>query len=230
MAPFEFPGTMDVTLAAQSNGFLGFRQARAQLVQHKIRTWWVSNSPTAPIVAFQEIIPDSITIVGLTRVTAFHGVLHNDYTAAAAGVPPQFFPATTPSYSEYFGGTLVGYALKTIAQLVSPGSGGASVGQTFTVGAYPWGVVSITVLAPLGVSNTVLNFTQTTLSTGVNAGVSPTTYPGAGGSSWSLVTVSVPIYDLGTRWIGNEKVIGATVSPTEIKNQWKVQTRSVIMR
>jgi hypothetical protein len=36
--------------------------------------------------------------------------------------------------------------------------------------------------------------------------------------------------DYNTTWIGNEKVISATVSPTSVPSLWKVQTKSVVMR
>jgi hypothetical protein len=92
--PFKFPGL----LTTAPYGYY-VRSASAELIQHKLRTWWV-NSVTTPVITVPDIIPDNIVISTLNDVTqlAYSGmVLHDDITTFGT----LFWPATTPSYTEY---------------------------------------------------------------------------------------------------------------------------------
>ncbi len=93
--PFKFPGL----LTTASYGYY-VRSAYAELIQHKLRTWWIqsTNPPTPPTVP--DIIPDTIIISTLNDITqlAYSGmVLHDDLTTFTV----LFWPATTPSHTEY---------------------------------------------------------------------------------------------------------------------------------
>lgn len=131
-APFRFPGLL--TPITFGSGFAYYvRASDSQLCQHKIRTWWENNVGT-PVVSVDEIIMDDPIISTLNNVTtlAYSGpCLHDAFTSFGV----LFWPATTPSYSDYVG-----------------------------------------------------------------------------------------------TWIGNEKVVAASVEKTDIPNQWKIQTISVVMR
>ena len=57
-------------------------------------------------------------------------------------------------------------------------------------------------------------------------------------SPWPITSVSFgPLPDgsfwvvrLSLSWIGTERIIAASIDPTDIPDQWKVQTISVVMR
>jgi len=92
--PFKFPGL----LTPAPYGYY-VRSSYAELIQHKLRTWWVSSS-TTPVITVEDIIPENIVISTLNDITvlAYSGmVLHDDITTFGT----LFWPATTPSYTEY---------------------------------------------------------------------------------------------------------------------------------
>jgi hypothetical protein len=101
--PFKFPGL----LTTATFGYY-VRSSYAELIQHKLRTWWLK-SPTTPTVGIpgsgmdveiEEIIPDTIIISTLNDVTvlAYSGmVLHDDLTTFGS----LFWPETTPNYTDY---------------------------------------------------------------------------------------------------------------------------------
>lgn len=53
------------------------------------------------------------------------------------------------------------------------------------------------------------------------------------GSTWPLATQTIGVIQIqkpSSGWIGNLKVIGADVRPAKERNQWRVETQSVVMR
>ena len=101
--PFKFPGLLTPT----AYGYY-VRSAFAELIQHKIRTWWLSSSTTPTVgipgsgadVEVEEILPDNVVISTLnsTSTLAYSGmVLHDAITTFLV----LFWPATTPSYTTY---------------------------------------------------------------------------------------------------------------------------------
>ncbi len=118
--PFKFPGL----LTTATFGYY-VRSAYAELIQHKLRTWWV-NSVTTPTVGptgsgsdviVDDIIPDTIIISTLNDITvlAYSGMcLHNDLTTFGV----LFWPATTPNYTDYVA-SWQGFE-KVIAAAVTP--------------------------------------------------------------------------------------------------------------
>ncbi len=228
-APFQFPGTLDVVQSASTNAWLGYRSVRAEFVEQIIKTWWV-NSPIKPSIPYSEILPDSIVIVGAARIERFQNVLHDAYYAI--GAISQFFPATKPSFSEYNNGTNSGTVTQTwYATLYTPGTG-YQIGEI--ISASSSGVNVRMKITNVGIDNSITGY-NIIFSSGSPL-ASPTnpvaaTGGGAGsGAMFNLALATLPVYIPGTKWVGNPRVIAANVTPTEIKDQWKIQTRTVIMR
>ncbi len=101
--PFKFPGL----LTTATFGYY-VRSSYAELIQHKLRTWWLKSATTPTVtipggggdVEIEEIIPDTIIISTLNDVTvlAYSGmVLHDDLTTFGS----LFWPETTPNYTDY---------------------------------------------------------------------------------------------------------------------------------
>lgn len=226
--PYKFPGTLDTVTAYGSNAWLGYRSAKADLVQTTIRTWWEFGS-TAPVVAFDEIISDTVVVAGIDRVERYTDVLHNGYLSAI-GFATQAYPATTPSYNEYYLGTPSGSSTThSTISLSNPGSGGYTVGDTLTLtGSGDAAQIQITAVQVSGYI-----YSWIVLDEG-EAGVysNPVTATGGTGSGaqFFVVPYEQSDYTPGTAWIGTERVVGATVTPEKEKHLWKVQTHSVVMR
>ncbi len=105
--PFKFPGLLTpITFGA---GFAYYvRSTYAELIEHKLRTWWVSSSTTPTVgipgsgadVEIEEILPDNVIISTLNDVSvlSYSGmVLHDDLTTFGV----LFWPETTPNYTDY---------------------------------------------------------------------------------------------------------------------------------
>ncbi|HET6887731.1 MAG TPA: hypothetical protein VFH87_07385, partial [Candidatus Udaeobacter sp.] len=206
-APFKFPGL------APSPNKVDYRRASSMLTKHTIATYWVTNVGGPPSVATDEIVYDTIvlnSINGGGNLEQVDDVLH-DSAFFGGGY---WFGATTPSYSEYTGWQTVfgtGAWIFTAGSATVTGSGTNFTGELHVgdvVGRY-WGMGPAITIISIGSATTL------TLS-------SPMPISGSSG-----VYVS---RDLGSRWIGTSRVVGATVSPTNIPNLWKVQTKSVVMR
>lgn len=99
MRPYQFPGTVDVTLVGFL-GLLGSRRATAILTPHLTYEFWV-NSLLEPVLALEEIIPGTIWILG----TKFDNVLYDavtlTYLNSGGGSTAYAYAATTPSFSTY---------------------------------------------------------------------------------------------------------------------------------
>lgn len=226
-APFRFPG---VIYAA--NAYY-VRRAMAMLVKHTIRTWWMvkSGSPTVgpsgsgADVIVDEIIMDDIIINNLANngLTYSGPVLHDDQWSGSI-----FYPATTPSATQYLHGSISGYVLNTYVFLSGAGVGyTAGNNLTFSGGG---GGGSVTVNT-VGVSGEIAAFSGS--ASGYPSAGTYGPFAAAGGSgsgaSFTVSVVSTPTYS-GTPWVGNLKTVAATISPTDIANLWKIQTKSVVMR
>lgn len=228
--PYKFPGTLDAFLAAVSDGFLGYRSAKADLVKHEIKTWWVVAS-SIPTIPFDEIISDTITIQGISRAERFSDVLHDAITTHINNTgASQFYPATSPSFSVYYNGTPSGTSVPhNYILAVEPGSGGYSVGDILTFfGAGDNAQIRITGIQSLG-----FIYSWEILDEGLS-GVytNPVTAVGGTGSGakFDIIPYSTPNYIPGTAWVGTERVIAASVTEEPQKNLWKVQTHTVVMR
>jgi hypothetical protein len=241
-APFEFPGTIDVIQAPLTNNFLGHRQSRAALVKQLVKTWWVS-SPTRPEIPFDEIIADSITLVSLLnldRVETFHNVLHDAYTAM--GTIPQFFPATTPSYTEYFLGNPLTAQLKYTVSISDAGGSYESPPSRYSPGQMIYynsfgGSVSVSFSVKVLTVDPTYGSIQSFEVLSANGPADPSTLnnpysapPTAGGGSAKFNMVPYYDYQRGSAWINTPRVVAASVKPTDIPNLWRVDTRTIVMR
>jgi hypothetical protein len=223
-APFKFPGWVD---HAASGVYI--RKASAQLCKFIVRTWWqvlAGNIP--PAVHVDEIFTDSCLINQLNDVSKLdyaNDVLHDDLTVAGL-----FFPATTPTASQYKYGSLAGYNRVGVASLYAPGSG-------YTVGnslAIVGGAGTCTVVVDsVGVSNSIISYHQASQSGWSTLGTfGPFAVSGGSGTGaqFNIFVYDQPIYTAGTQWIGTERVVAASVTKTTIPNLWKIQTKSTVMK
>jgi hypothetical protein len=224
--PYQFPGYIGIIPSAAF-----YKRASARLVKHTIRTWFMlkDTTPTVGIpgsgsdVEFSEIITDSAVITGLSGAPEFvHDVLHDAYVYGSIA-----FAATTPSASEYVSGIPSGSTVhKNLATLYNPGAGailGAHI--TLLLGAYSKNDIIITAL---GVGNSILAYSDGLGGSFPNGTTGPLS--SSYGSQWNVFGWDSPTYIPGTGWIGTERVISATVVPTDIPRLWKIQTKSVVAR
>jgi hypothetical protein len=231
--PYTFPGRLILGAPGYENPDYGspfftslaapyfVQKSTAELVQVTLRTWWIKNV-TAPIIQVSEIITHSVQVVeyGIDpgcgdsacygyRIARIDNVLHDSFFNGIG----QFFPQSTPSYSEYMGTTgqftLTGDITFTQNSTTVTGSGSAFTtelqeGASLGIFVGQWVVDSIT-------SDTSLEMTTPWLApTGTVTGVqAQNLFPG---------------------WIGTSRIIAASVVPAKERNLWKVQTESVIMR
>ncbi len=219
--PFKFPGL----LYRASAGYY-VRETRAELCQHKIKTWWIKSVVT-PVIPIDEIITDSPVISSLNNTTTLQyagEVLHDDLTTFGA----LFYPATTPSYTEYALGVATGSTTtEGFVTLVNPGTGYV-MGDTLTITGD--GNSATLVVGAIGVAGSIL-YTTTSSGTFVVTGGAYASTGGTGtGAQFYITVVAVPNFVSGTAWKGTERIIGASVTPEREKDLWKIQTRSVVMR
>lgn len=230
--PYKFPGTLDTTTATISDAWLGYRSAKADLVQTTIRTWWEFSDPT-PTIAFDEIISDTVVVagrfIGASRVERFTDVLHNDFSIQMFfGV--QVYPATTPSYDEYYLGTPSGSSTAhTSINQQDPGAGGYSVGDVLSlVGSGGTAQIQLTAIQASGYI-----WSWIVIDDGLGGiYTNPVAASGGTGSgaTFNVVTYETADYTPGTAWVGTERIIAASVTPQKEKNLWKIQTYSIVMR
>jgi hypothetical protein len=221
-APFKFPGYVVPVI----NG-LFVRQASAQLTKFKVRTWWVVfGGNVAPDVAVDEMYTDSCLINQLNDVTKLdyaHDVLHDDLWVAGI-----FFPATSPTATQYAKGTQTGSTL----------SGGpvlATSGLSYTAGSTVAfsgdGHSQSCSVDTVGPSGEITGFTPISGGGWPAGSWGPYASTGTGtGATFMVVMASAPTYDPSTKWIGTEKTISAKVEKTDIPSLWKVTTKSTVMR
>jgi hypothetical protein len=226
--PYRFPGYLYVATAV--NPYY-VRHADAQLVQYLIKTWWEKSS-TTPTVVVDEIIMDDVVIGSLNNINSltYSGpVLHDDLTIGAT-----FYPATTPSSTQYHLGTQTGTTLVNIISLYTPGSaGGYVVGDTITCASLGYSATThVTSVYDVDTITGLINGLATPASgTFPPGGYGPLGGGGSGsGALFNVSAVMAPTYTPGTQWIGTYRVVGATVTPEKEKDVWKIQTESVIMR
>ncbi len=229
--PYKFPGTLEPVVASVSDAWLGYRSAKADLVQVKIKTWWVTSSST-PTIDFDEIISDTVVVRAFDRVERFTDVLHNGFTTTFAtliGSGIQTFLATTPSYDEYYKGTPSGTSTNHVYfSLYDPGAGGYVVGDHLF---FAGGSAEIQITATQGAGGYI--YSWIIINEGVGGTYSnPVTATGGSGSGakfW-LAPYSTANFTPGTAWVGTERVISAVVTQEKEKNLWKIVTESTVMR
>jgi hypothetical protein len=225
--PFQFPGTFDYARNIAYDHREGYRRASAQLVKMTVKTWWqVSVGP--PSIGVDEIIVDTVNVPIYTAGSTTEGqtyanVLHDDFTNTLGA----HYPATTPSFEEYYFGTPSGTSGYTALVLANPGSG-------YVVGnVVSYSGVSATVTST-GVGGSITGLSSTPISGRVigssNGPIGSLTGGlGTGGQAYVL-SATIQNYAGGTAWVGNSKIIAAKVSMTDVPNLWKCQTTSVVMR
>lgn len=235
--PYRFPGLIYLAV-----GYY-VRHADASLVQHKIKTWWLKSATTPTIgatgsgedVEIDEIIMDDVVINSLNNLSSlsYSGpVLHDDLTTFGAF----FYPATTPSYTQYALGTPSGTDLQSFATLWSAGTdGGYVVGDTLNINSGGFTMsIDVTAVYTVGTITGLIAGT-----TGVDpAGTYPAGFYGpieaSGGSGtgalFTVFAAEVVTYTPGTQWIGTYRVVGAEIKPEREKDIWRVTTESVVMR
>jgi hypothetical protein len=228
--PYRFPGLIYFS----GTGYY-VRHADATLCQHKIRTWWLQ-SVSAPTVGptgsgsdveIDEIIMDDVVIndLSLKGLTYSGPALHDDLQSGTL----LFYPATTPSHTQYALGTPTGTStLHNFAGIYVAGTG-YTVGNVLTIsGAGHSMTATVTFVDGSGAIQLWTN----------GSGTFPVGSYGpflAGGGSgsgayFSVVALEVPNYTPGSQWIGTYRVVGATVKPEKEVNVWRVVTEEVIMR
>lgn len=115
MLPYQFPGYIisygeyggqTITAIDLFGPSVGYRQASSLTVLHYIRTWFVI-AASIPDFEYEDITPTDVVING----QQYSNVLINDMTRAYESYVATV-PATTPSFTEYYGtvGALVGGA------------------------------------------------------------------------------------------------------------------------
>jgi hypothetical protein len=228
--PYKFPGTLDYITATVTDGWLGYRSAKADLVQHKIKKWW-QLSNTTPTVAFDEIVSDTVVIRGFARVERYSDVLHDTFIttyASGDGAGYQNYPETTPSYSEYYAGVLSGSTTDhnsitivdgqhpgyTIGQIVTI-SGGAANAQIRITSIQSGGFVGSWEIVDEGLGGSYTN---------------PVADSSGNGDTWNVIPYTTGDRIPGTAWVGTERVIAASVTPEKEKHLWKIETHTVVMR
>jgi hypothetical protein len=234
--PYRFPGLVY---------FSGFgyyvRHADATLVQHLVKTWWLKSATTPTVgptgggadVEIDEIILDDPvinTLNDLAHVTYAGPTLHDDLQIGVL-----FYPATTPSYTQYALGTPSGTALGNFATLYTPGSaGGYIVGDVLTLSSGGHTMqVTVTFVYDVGATTGLIGAWDNIPGGDYPAGVYNFILASGGsgtGAYFNVIAIEVPTYTPGTQWIGTYRVIGASVTHEKEKDIWKVQTESVVMR
>jgi len=225
--PFQFPGTLDYSRLMAYDHREGYRRASAQLTRMTIRTWWqVSVGP--PSVVVDEIIVDTVNVPiftagSTTEAQTYPNVVHDDITNSLGA----HYPATTPSFEQYYLGTPSGTSGYAALVLAGPGAG-YSVGDTVSYGG-----VSATVTA-IGSGGAIIGLSSSPISGRVisssNGPVGALTGGSGSGGQAYVLSATIQNYTAGTAWVGNEKTVAAKVTRTDIPNLWKVQTTAVVMR
>src|SRR5436190_13938684 len=220
--PFQFPGTLDYHRLITFDHKEGFRRASAMLTRHVVRTWWIKKSGLVTVgnadlgtfdVDVKEIITDTVNIPiytegNSTLAEQFPEVLHDDITNSLGA----FYPATIPSFTEYYLGVGSGTTGTGSLYILSAPGTGSTVGSGITVCGY-----SCIILAT-GVSGSIIAISQPAappsgvITTGLSDG-GPCGVSGGGGSgaAFNKLIVSYEIPTPGSGWVGTEKTIAAVI-------------------
>jgi hypothetical protein len=231
--PFQFPGTLDYSRLITYDHKEGYRKAAALLAKHTIKTWWIHSS-TPPTVGdgmtvdVKEIITDTVNVPiyssgDTTRAETYPDVLHDDITNTLGAS----YPATTPSFTEYYAGTPSGSTASfgVVTSIINGGSGN-TVGDVVSISGYGFQVLAVdgsgaaTFLVPYPAAPAHIIYVSTVnLGALTGSGITANIYE---------ITYDIPVP--GSAWVGTLRVIAADVHQTEVPNQWQVMTESVVMR
>lgn len=238
--PFQFPGTLDYNRLITYDHREGYRKASALLAKHTIRTWWIDSATTPTVgnadlgtfdVDVKEIISDTVNVPiytegNTTLAQTFPEVLHDDITNTLGA----FYPATTPSFTEYYVGIGSGSGGTVDIAVILSGGTGYTAGNTLSAGG-----VSISVIA-VGATGNIIGYTQSGSTIGVivtgytDTGPASATGGSGSGATFEIFSVAYESVVPGSAWVGNERPVAADIKPTEVPNIWKVITESVVMR
>jgi len=218
--PYRFPGVVYTT----GLGLYYVRRASAQLCKHTIKTWWQVSAGTPPSIAVSEIIQDNVIINNLNNSGLEYSgdCLHDDMFIGSI-----FYPATTPTGTLYRFGVVSGTTTTGYVLLAGLGSGYFVNDHISFSGGGNSASLVVTAIGPSGecVAYNVLGSTLI-----ANGGPYTATGGHGTGAAFDVSIVTVPTYVANSAWIGQEKIISASVTPTEIPSLWKCQTKSVVMR
>jgi hypothetical protein len=234
--PFKFPGLVAASVFPTTLFAATFyRRATAQLCRHTVRTWWLNSAtkPTSgpPGMGFDVVVEDIITGMAFTAdpnnfssLERVSDVLNDGQTIGTYSTP-----ATTPTFTEYYLGTPSGTSTVLFAALYAPGASYVA-GDTLSISG--GGVSAAVTVDSVGISASILGY-HTTSGTGSTPGLYGPFAAGGGSGSGALFyieIVTVPTYTPGSAWITTERVIEASITPTDIPFLWKIVTKSVVMR
>lgn len=98
--PYQFPGRLDTSPFGMGGaGFVyAWSPPASRSVLHTDHTYWVISTIT-PVLAYDEMIPDSLFIQGKWYISILHDAVTIDY---GDGIIIDF-PATTPDYTTFIG-------------------------------------------------------------------------------------------------------------------------------
>jgi hypothetical protein len=241
--PFQFPGTLDYNRLITFSHREGYRRAAALLAKHTIRTWWlVRDSDDPPTVGnadlgtfdidVKEIISDTVNVPVYSSgsdlgAQSFTDVLHDDITNTLGA----FYPATTPSFTEYYLGIGSGSTGTGSMYILSAPGTGYTLGGTITINGTGCTILSV------GVSDSIMAINQPdapptgAIITGLSDGGAASVSGGGGsGAAFNELIVSYETTVPGSAWVGTQKVIAADIKYQNIPRLWKVITESVVMR
>ena len=237
--PFQFPGTLDYHRLITFSHREGFRRAAALLAKHTIRTWWI-DSATPPTVGntdlgsfdidVKEIISDTVNVPVFTTgsdlgAQSFSDVLHDDITNTLGA----FYPATTPSFTEYYLGTSSGVTSLYYVAFPTVQGTGYAVGNTVGFGPATFVVAAVGAAGELLAVQAEGYPGPVAITAITNLGV----FAGSGGGTGASATVFQVDYSIatpGTAWVGNERPIAADIKQTDVPNLWKIAIEFVVMR
>jgi hypothetical protein len=242
-APFQFPGTFNYGVWLSLAHGMGFRQATAMLCKHTIKTWWLVRNPGPPTIGptgsgadveFDEIYTDTVTLPiyasgSVVESQKFPNVLHDAITTTQG----LSFPATKPTFSQYFTGDPSGSTTTVLFGLIENSGTGYAVGNVVTIPG-GFGATTVTAIASGGAIaawSPVQSGTATgALISATFSGTAAVTGGSGTGATGETVTEVYTVPITGSVWIGSERVIAVSISPTDIPFLWKVQTKTVVMR
>lgn len=227
--PFQFPGLFDYSRNHQFDHHEGYRKASAMLVKHTIRTWWQTATTAPSILVDGEIVMDTVNIPifasgDTTRAQTYPNVLHDAFNNTLGA----FYPATTPSFTQYLLGNLSGSSTYIAHAGIQTLGTGYTIGQTLTVGG--GGHVTHVRVTAVGTAGEIYGYTQLDNGNWTTQGSFGPFTVSPGGATFIVIVVLTPNYVPGTSWVGQLKTIAASVKPTDIRNLWKIQKVLVVMR
>jgi len=224
------PGRSTTTRRRRATDSLATVRPKPDLVKHEIKTWW-QLSNTIPTIPFDEIISDTISVQGISRVERFSDVC----------MMPFRFTLTTPARVNSTRQPLLALA-STILELLAAHQlripisaclirrGGYTVGDVLTLAG---GAVNATIRVTGLQAAGGFIYSWVVLNEGVSGSyLNPVTASGGTGSGakFNVVPYEAANYVPGTAWVGTDRVIAASVTPEREKHLWKIQTNTVVMR